>query len=77
MLSMNAVQYRPYSVPKSLWRNLKEEGVCVCHNSSGEPIHGTERSLQHCGILYNFARILYLYHLMFTIKDSCNYRGGV
>lgn len=30
-----------------------------------------------CGILHNFARILYLYHVMFIIKDGSNYHGGV
>ena len=25
----------------------------------------------------DFARILYLYHVMFTIKNSSNYHGGV
>ena len=30
-----------------------------------------------CGILCNFVCILYLYHMMFTIKNSSNYHGSV
>ena len=32
---------------------------------------------KRCGIPRNFARILYLYHAMFTIKNSSKHHGGV